>query len=103
MKSCPPGTNTGSDMVKSATKPAPLRAIDLRFTRGRLAVLLNDEREISVPLAWYPTLETASRAKRSDWQLIGEGVGVHWPMLDLDLSIAGLVNGLREAIPWPPG
>ncbi|HEX8325722.1 MAG TPA: DUF2442 domain-containing protein [Tepidisphaeraceae bacterium] len=89
-------------MVKSATKPKEPTAIDLRFTRDRLAVLLTDDREVSVPLAWYPTLAAASRAKRTNWRLIGDGIGIHWPQLDLDLSIAGLVRGLQESIPKPP-
>ena len=89
-------------MVRSTTKLDLPAAVDLRFTRDRLAVLLRDEREISVPLAWYPTLAAASRGKRTDWQLLNNGEGVHWPQLDLDLSVAGLVNGQREVVPRPP-
>ena len=77
-------------------------AKDLRFERGRLIVCLADDREVSVPLEWYPSLQRASATDRKHWRFIGRGVGIHWPRLDVDLSVAGLVNGFREAIPKPP-
>jgi hypothetical protein len=93
---------TGNGKMKQAKKSDRARATRLRFTKERIIVALEDEREISVPLAWYPTLERASLAKRSHWILLGDGQGFHWPDLDLDLSVAGLVNGLKESIPRPP-
>jgi hypothetical protein len=83
-------------------KSADIRATGLRFAADRLVVVLADEREISLPLRRYPTLRRASPAQRRAWELIGGGRGFHWDDLDLDLSVAGLVNGLREAIPRPP-
>jgi hypothetical protein len=83
-------------------KAAEARAVGLRFERDRIIVSLEDEREVSVPLEWYPSLERATPAKRSRWTLLGEGHGFHWGELDLDLSVAGLTNGLKEAIPRPP-
>src|SRR5687767_2948343 len=79
-----------------------VRATGLRFATDRLIVVLADEREVSVPLRLYPTLRAATPAKRRAWELLGGGRGFHWKDLDLDLSVAGLVNGLREAIPRPP-
>jgi hypothetical protein len=80
------------------------QAIGLRFERGRLVVELADGREVSVPLDRYPSLHESSADARSRWKLIGQGTnqGFHWPNLDLDLSVAGLTNGLAEAIPRPP-
>jgi hypothetical protein len=79
-----------------------VRAVGLRFEKGRLVVELADEREVSVPLRRYPTLQRAKLADRKSFRLIGQGAGFHWPALDLDLSTEGLVNGLPERIPAPP-
>ena len=76
------------------------RATGLRFERGRLVVQLSDEREISVPLSHYPSLQKARPAQRNNWKKLGQGF--RWPSLDLDLSVRGLVSGLPEVIPAPP-
>ena len=81
---------------------APLRATGLRFEKGRVVVLLDDDREMSVPLTKYPSLLKASAAQRRDWEIIGDGDGFHWESLNLDVSTYGLVNGIREGIPRPP-
>ena len=86
----------------NVNKRPELLATGLRFEKGRLIVELDDQREVSVPLNRYPTLEKATPAERSAWQLIGPGKGFHWKSLDLDLSVRGLVSGLPEAIPAPP-
>jgi hypothetical protein len=88
--------STGSG--KTAREP---RATGLRFERGRLVVELDDERQVSVPLRRYPTLARAKPAQRKRWKLIGPGKGFYWESLDLDLSVRGLVSGLREVIPAP--
>ena len=54
---------------------------------------LSDGRTISVPLAWYPRLVHATQEERNNWELIGQGQGVHWPDLDEDLSVEGLIAG----------
>ena len=58
-----------------------------------LTVTLDDGRIISVPLDWYPRLLHASSDQRNDWELIGDGEGIHWPQIDEDLSVAGLLRG----------
>ncbi|MBI3732084.1 MAG: DUF2442 domain-containing protein [Chloroflexi bacterium] len=58
-----------------------------------LIVDLSDGRTISVPLAWYPRLLHGALAERNHWELIGEGEGIHWPDLDEDLSVEGLICG----------
>jgi hypothetical protein len=58
-----------------------------------LRVGLADGRFISVPLAWFPRLLTASPEARSHWELLGDGEGIHWPDADEDLSVAGLLAG----------
>jgi hypothetical protein len=78
------------------------KAVGLRFDLGRLVVELDDHREVSIPLNRYPTLAGARPAQRAEWQSIGPGKGFHWPALDLDLSVAGIVSGLPEVVPAPP-
>jgi hypothetical protein len=87
--------------IGNGNKIHEILAVGLRFQRDRLVVELDDQREVSVPLDRYPTLLNAPRAQRADWQLIGPGKAFHWPMLDLDISVAGLVGGLPEVIPAP--
>lgn len=62
-------------------------------TDENLVVTLADGRTLSVPLAWYPRLQHGTREERSNWRLIGRGDGIHWPDLDEDISIAGLLAG----------
>lgn len=62
-------------------------------TKDTLSVDLSDGRTISVPLSWFPRLVHATVAERSNWRLIGKGHGVHWPDIDEDISIEGLVAG----------
>ena len=92
--------NTGS--AKARTKIAGNSATGLRFEVDRLIVAFRDGREIHTPLRLYPSLLRATPAQRSAWQMLGRGKAFHWPELDLDLSVDGLVQGLREAIPAPP-
>ena len=74
----------------------------LRFGPGRLIVIFRDGREIHLPLRLYPSLLRATPAQRKNWMMIGPAKGFYWPQLDLDLSVDGLIQGLRESIPAPP-
>ncbi len=69
------------------------RAKDVHVSEDELTVVLLDGRTLSVPLAWYPRLLHATKAQRENWQLLGDGEGIHWPDLDEDLSVAGLLRG----------
>lgn len=62
-----------------------------------LTVKLTDERVISAPLTWYPTLLQATAKQLRAWKTCGAGTGIHWPMLDYHLSIEGLLRGAHEA------
>jgi len=68
-------------------------AADVRVSDHALHVLLQDGREISAPLAWYPRLRDADGTARSRWRLIGQGEGIHWPDIDEDISVLGLLSG----------
>jgi hypothetical protein len=84
-----------------STSPSPIdiseaRAQRVRLTEDALVVDLVDGRTVSVPLAWYPRLSHGSHAERGHWRLIGEGEGIHWPDLDEDISVEGLLAGRRS-------
>lgn len=69
------------------------RAQHVEFGADTLVVDLEDGRTISAPLEWFPRLRDASATDRSQWRLIGRGVGIHWDALDEDLSVRGLLEG----------
>jgi len=69
------------------------RVRGVRLTEDDLIVDLLDGRSISVPLAWYPRLLSATPEQRANWRLAGGGFGIHWPDVDEDLSTAGLLRG----------
>jgi hypothetical protein len=55
-------------------------------------VHLEDGRSLTTPLEWFPRLRDATPEQREKWRLIGGGVGIHWPDLDEDISVAGLLG-----------
>jgi hypothetical protein len=71
-------------------------ATDVRVDNAMLHVALDDGRELSVPLEWFPRLRDGSATDRANWRLIGHGEGIHWPELDEDISILGLLSGKRR-------
>lgn len=68
-------------------------AQSVNFDTDSLIVELVDGRAISVPLAWFPSLSTATEAQPQDWELLGDGEGIHGPQLDEDLSEHGIRSG----------
>jgi hypothetical protein len=67
-------------------------AVDVSVSDVALHVVLADGRELSVPLVWFPRLRDASPEQRSHWRLIGRGEGIHWPDVDEDVSVLGLLR-----------
>ena len=80
-------------MITSVIEVSVPEAEDVVVTEDTLRAELSDGRAISVPLAWYPRLVHATQEERDNWKLIGGGQGVHWPDLDEDLSVEGLIAG----------
>jgi hypothetical protein len=70
-----------------------LRLRSVAFTETDLVVTLADGRKISTPLDWYPTLKNASSSVRERYEIMP--MGIHWPDLDEDLSVAGMLAGNR--------
>jgi hypothetical protein len=66
----------------------------VRVSGETLTAVLQDGRTISVPLDWYPRLRHGSPAERNNWELIGDSEGIHWPDLDEDISVSGLLEGI---------
>ena len=73
-----------------------VKAINATASEDTLTVELADGRTLSVPLAWYPRLFHGSQPERENWELIGDGEGIHWPDLDEDISVEGLILGRRS-------
>jgi len=69
-----------------------VQALSVEFVDASIRIILDDGREISAPLAWFPRLRDASNAQRANWRLIGHGKGVHWPDLDEDVSVNALLS-----------
>lgn len=76
----------------------PALAKSVRFTAGRMHVLLDDGREISIPLDRFPRLHQASPAQRRKWQISAFGTGIRWPDIDEDIGIAGILGVPEELI-----
>ena len=69
------------------------QAINIEYTDSLLIIELADGRSISAPLVWFPRLSKASKEQLKNWEILGDGEGVHWPDVDEDLSVAGLLVG----------
>jgi hypothetical protein len=69
------------------------RITNMQVTDEVIAADLADGRTISVPLAWSWRLSEASPEQRSNFEIIGSGLGVHWPDIDEDISATGMLYG----------
>lgn len=78
--------------MNTAASDSP-RIQTVRITKHEIIVSLADGRIISVPLAWSWRLSDATPAQRANFRLIGTGQGVHWPDVDEDISVEGLLHG----------
>ena len=70
-----------------------IRAQKVKVTVDELIVELSDGRTIAIPLAWYPRLMYATKRERNRWELIANGVGIHWHDIDEDISVEGIILG----------
>ncbi|MEZ4282656.1 MAG: DUF2442 domain-containing protein [Myxococcota bacterium] len=81
--------------MRSSTASVEPRAVRIEFSSDELTVILNDGRRLSVPLTWFPRLLGASPNARAHFEFLGGGAGIHWPEIDEDLSVEGLLRGTR--------
>jgi hypothetical protein len=70
-------------------------AREVTVAQGEIRLVLTDGRRLAVPLSWYPRLANAMPAHRARFRLTGGGAAIHWPDVDEDLSVAGLLRGNR--------
>jgi hypothetical protein len=68
------------------------KAINIVFKNSKMIVFLEDGRELSIPLEWFPRLRKATVEQLNKWRLIGNGEGVHWEEIDEDISIENLLE-----------
>ena len=80
-------------MPSSILREREALAQEVRVTADELIVELVDGRTVSVPVQWYPRLAHGTPAERQNWQIIGRGVGIHWPELDEDIAVEDLLAG----------
>lgn len=66
---------------------------NVRFEGDHLVVELSDGRLLGTPVRWYPRLLQATAEERRRWEILGGGIGVHWPDVDEDLSLGGMLAG----------
>jgi hypothetical protein len=83
-------------MPSAVTAQAPLKAIKVIVTDDTLTVDLEDGRTISVPIGWFPRLAYGSPEERANFQISGAGRGIHWPDLDEDIGVEGLLLGKKS-------
>ena len=84
-------------MSSSAVDIQEARAQSVRLSGDALEVDLLDGRTIIVPLVWFPRLWHGTPRERNHFEIFGDGAYIHWPDLDEDLTVAGLLAGLRSA------
>ncbi len=83
--------------MHSVLAPVVARITQITVTDDTLAADLEDGRSIAVPIGWYPRLAQATAAERANYQLSGAGYGIHWPDLDEDIGVEGMLLGRKSA------
>jgi hypothetical protein len=81
-----------------AKPKAEARAMDVEVTTETLEVALTDGRRVSAPLEWFPRLRDASEKQRSNWRLIGPGIGIHWDEIDEDICLRAISGSVRSLL-----
>jgi hypothetical protein len=79
-----------------STLVSEVRAVKVWFDDDNIWLALEDGRQLSAPLAFYPRLLNATKEQREKYELIGPGIGVHWEDMDEDLSVEGIVLGRKD-------
>ena len=77
-------------------RPTSARAQSVEFSDDMMHVSLTDGRVIGIPLVWCPRLLNATPEQRSKYEIGGDGIGLHWPDLDEDLLVSGLLAGAND-------
>ncbi len=91
--------STAAKPAEGRTEP---RARAVEVTDDEITAHLMDGRTITVPLVWSWRLAEATPEQRAHWELIGDGEGMHWPDVDEDLSVRGMLEGIPARRPNRP-
>ena len=83
-------------MPSALTTQTRPKAVHVIVSDDTLTVDLEDGRTISVPIVWYPRLAYGTAEERTNFQLASAGHGIHWPDLDEDIGVEGLLLGKRS-------
>ncbi|MCD6122506.1 MAG: DUF2442 domain-containing protein [Spirochaetales bacterium] len=83
-------------MSTSAIKIEVPQVVTVSVSDNTLTVELSDGRTISVPTTWYPRLVYATAEERQKCRIVGNGHGIHWEMLDEDISVENLLAGIAS-------
>ena len=68
------------------------KAINVVFSDSKMIICLEDGRELSIPLEWFPSLRNATAKQLKKWRFIGNGEGIHWDEIDEDVSVENLLE-----------
>jgi hypothetical protein len=82
--------------IMTLTLDKPPRIVRVEVDDRHLTAHLDDGRILLVPLDWFPRLSHGSPEERARYELSGSGHGIHWPDLDEDISVEGLLAGRRS-------
>ena len=83
-------------MISLAIKPESIQIKQIKTTQTDLTLEFLDGRVLSVPLAWYPRLLHGTIHEREVFELLDDGKMIHWPLLDEDLTVVGILSGLKS-------
>ena len=86
--------NGTTSAVVTITLP---KIVSVTVTDDTLSVDLEDGRTIAVPISWYPRLAYGTPEERANFQISGAGYGIHWPDLDEDIGVEGLLLGKKSS------
>lgn len=84
-------------MLSATLTLASVRIINVNVTDDTLSVDLEDGRTIAIPIGWYPRLAYGTPAERANFQISSAGYGIHWPDLDEDIGVEGLLLGKKSS------
>ena len=73
------------------------RLLNIKITDDEIIAILVDGRTISVPLVWSWRLSEATSEQRQNFEILGNGEGIHWPDIDEDISVLGMLTGSPAA------
>ena len=85
--------------MSTSAEQQHIRATGLSFENDFFYIDLEDGRRIGVPYHWFWRLDQATQEQRMNWRFIGQGSGIHWPDIDEDISVAGILNGRKNKMP----